>query len=232
MKSDLSGILSAYSNGPTSIVSMSERRNRRRIASLSHSWTTTLPRAVTSATRAMPVSSRLIASWTASTASVSADDRPSRFSHSSSMRACRSAMRRRLPSVQDMIRHLPRVVPEAPDKPTRGSEDHPMRKVTRQVAFDPGGWTGERRGKVETLFDALARGEVGGRVCLELGSGTGIATPWLAERFSLVLAVELSAGMLELAPAGVGTRMRADGSRLPLRDGSIDAAVLVNMFLF
>jgi len=127
-----------------------------------------------------------------------------------------------------------------------------MRKVTRQVAFDPGGWTGERRGKVETLFDELApewhtrehpyrtqplldafeRGEVGGRVCLELGSGTGIATPWLAERFSLVLAVELSAGMLELAPAGVGTRMRADGSRLPLRDGSIDAAVLVNMFLF
>lgn len=127
-----------------------------------------------------------------------------------------------------------------------------MRKVTRQVAFEPGGWTGERRGKVETLFDELApewhtrehpyrtqplidafeRGDVGGGVCLELGSGTGIATPWLVERFSLVLAVELSAGMLELAPAGVGTRMRADGSRLPLRDGSIDAAVLVNMFLF
>jgi SAM-dependent methyltransferase len=151
-----------------------------------------------------------------------------------------------------MIRHLPRVVPEAPDKPTRGSEDHPMRKVTRQVAFEPGGWTGERRGKVEALFDDLApewhtrehryrtqplidafeRGDVGDGVCLELGSGTGIATPWLTERFSLVLAVELSAGMLELAPAGVGTRMRADGSRLPLRDGSIDAAVLVNMFLF
>jgi len=152
-----------------------------------------------------------------------------------------------------MIRHLPRVIPEAPDKPMRGSEDHPMRKVTRQVAFEAGGWTGERRGKVETLFDDLApewhtrdhpyRGqpledafERGGDIprgaCLELGSGIGIGTPWLVERFSFVLAAELSAEMLKLAPAGVGTRIRADGSRLPLRDGSIDAAVLVNMFLF
>lgn len=151
-----------------------------------------------------------------------------------------------------MIRHLPRVVPEAPGKPTRGSEDHPMRKVTRQVAFEPGGWTGERRGKVETLFnelapewhtrdhpyrtqpliDAFERGDVPRGICLELGSGTGVATPWLAEQFPLVLAVELSAEMQKLAPAGVASRMRADGSRLPLRDGSIDAAVLVNMFLF
>ncbi len=152
-----------------------------------------------------------------------------------------------------MIRHLPRVVPEAPDKPTRGSDDHPMRKVTRQVAFEAGGWTGERRGKVETLFDELAPewhtrdhphrhdpledaftrgGPIPAGVCLELGSGIGIATRWLAPRFALVLAVELSAGMIELAPANIGVRMRADGSRLPLPDGSVDAAVLVNMFLF
>ena len=152
-----------------------------------------------------------------------------------------------------MIRQLPRVVPEAPDKPMRGSEDHPMRKVTQQVAFDPGGWTGERRGKVESLFNELAPewhtrdhpyrtqplvdafergGDVAGGMCLELGSGTGIATPWLAERFAHVLSVDLSAEMLKLAPAGDGTRMRADASRLPLRDASIDTAVLINMFLF
>ena len=152
-----------------------------------------------------------------------------------------------------MIRHLPRVVPEAPGKPTRGDADHPMRKVTRQVAFEPEGWTEERKAKVETLFDDLAPEwhtrdhpyraqplidafERGGPVptgrCLELGSGTGIATPWLAERFALVMAAELSPEMLKLAPAGVGSRLRADGSRLPLRDHSVDAAVLVNMFLF
>ena len=51
-------------------------------------------------------------------------------------------------------------------------------------------------------------------------------------RFSVVLAAELSAEMLKLAPADVGVRLRADGSRLPLREGSIDAAVLINMFLF
>jgi SAM-dependent methyltransferase len=152
-----------------------------------------------------------------------------------------------------MIRHLPRVVPEAPGKPTRGDADHPMRKVTRQVAFEAGGWTSDRRARVETLFDDLAPewhtrdhpyrsqpvidalergGPIGAGVCLELGSGTGMATPWLADRFSLVVASDLSAEMLKLAPSGVGSRIRADGSRLPLRDHSVDAAVLINMFLF
>jgi SAM-dependent methyltransferase len=152
-----------------------------------------------------------------------------------------------------MIRHLPRVVPEAPGKPTRGDADHPMRKVTRQVAFEAGGWTGERKTKVETLFDDLAHewhtrdhpqrhqplvdafergGPITPGVCLELGSGTGMATPWLADRFSLVVASDLSTEMLKLAPSGVGSRIRADGSQLPLRDQSVDAAVLINMFLF
>ena len=128
-----------------------------------------------------------------------------------------------------------------------------MRKVTRQVAFEPGGWTPERLGKVLALFDDLAPewhtrdhpyrnqplvdafdrgGPIASGVCLELGSGTGIATPLLVERFSLVAAVELSAEMLKLAPSGIGVRVRGDGSQLPLRDHSVDAAVLVNMFLF
>ncbi|MGI8755637.1 MAG: class I SAM-dependent methyltransferase, partial [Acidimicrobiales bacterium] len=36
------------------------------------------------------------------------------------------------------------------------SADHPMRRVTRAVAFDADGWTAERRGKVADLFDSLA----------------------------------------------------------------------------
>jgi SAM-dependent methyltransferase len=152
-----------------------------------------------------------------------------------------------------MIRQLPRVVPEAPGRPTRGNAEHPMRKVTRQVAFEPGGWTPERLSKVLALFDDLAGewhtrdhpyrnqplldafergGPIATGVCLELGSGTGIATPGLVERFSLVIASDLSAEMLKLAPPAVGSRVRADGSRLPLRAHSVDAAVLINMFLF
>jgi len=155
-------------------------------------------------------------------------------------------------TVVTVIRHLPRVVSEEPGRPTRGSDDHPMRKVARQVAFEPSGWTGERKAKVENLFDDLAPewhtrdhpyrtqplidafergGPITPGVCLELGSGTGIATPWLTPRFAVVMAAELSANMIELAPEA-GSRVRADGSCLPLRDHCVDAAVLVNMFLF
>ena len=72
--------------------------------------------------------------------------------------------------------------------------DHPMRKVTHQVAFDRGGWTSERAAKVVKLFDEMAQtwkdkdfdsrsmplldalkrgGIVPGGVGIELGCGTG-----------------------------------------------------------
>ena len=37
----------------------------------------------------------------------------------------------------------------------REGDEHPMRKVTKQVAFD-GGWDEERRRKVAELFDSMA----------------------------------------------------------------------------
>ncbi len=56
-----------------------------------------------------------------------------------------------------MISELPVVVPPPHDDAPSGlSADHPMRKVTRQVAFEPEGWTAERRAKVADLFDSLA----------------------------------------------------------------------------
>ena len=71
----LRGSLSAYSNGPTSIVSMPRSENSIRIDFFSHSWTTTSSVAgSTSATRAWPVSSSSMASSTSAAASVSAGE--------------------------------------------------------------------------------------------------------------------------------------------------------------
>ena len=136
-----------------------------------------------------------------------------------------------------------------------GSPDHPMRIMTRRAAgLHPGGWDDQARLEVATYFDALApewhtrtgpardavvadaleRGVGGttGDVCVELGSGIGAYTPQLARRWSRVLATEVSLEMLLLAPPDVGHRLLADGAQLPLRDGTADAVVLVNCFLF
>lgn len=127
-----------------------------------------------------------------------------------------------------------------------------MREVTKLAAFDPAFWDAERAAQVRATFDNLApewntrdrRGRLaplvdaldrGGPIvlgcCLELGSGTGLATPLLAGRFECVAALDLSARMLAEAP-DVAPRLLADASRLPFRDGCADAVVLVNALLF
>jgi SAM-dependent methyltransferase len=139
-----------------------------------------------------------------------------------------------------------------------GSPDHPMRVMTRRAAgLHPGGWDDDARAEVVAYFDALAPDWQATRtspartavvadvlerglpadlattnVCVELGSGTGAYTPLLAERWRHVLATEVSLEMSIRAPADLGHRVLADGSRLPLRDRSADAVVLVNCFLF
>jgi Methyltransferase domain len=135
-----------------------------------------------------------------------------------------------------------------------GSDDHPMRIMTRRAAgLAPGGWDAEARGRVETTFDelssewhtrtsaqrttvvidALDRGGVtGGRVAIEVGSGIGNYSGLLAVRFGTVAAVDLSLAMLRLAPPAPATRIQADAADLPFRVGSADAVVLVNALLF
>jgi len=143
-------------------------------------------------------------------------------------------------------------MPEDPPRPGRPeAAAHPMRAVTRQIAFEPGGWTAERRAKVAALFDGLAPewhthlhdpqrtapltdaydrgGIVAGGTCLEVGSGDGANTAFLEARHDHVVALDLSFEMLR---RGSGTRVRADAGDAPLRDGSVDVAVLVNAFLF
>jgi len=156
-----------------------------------------------------------------------------------------------------LLRVLPRVVPAAPGRPELGGPDHPMRKVTRQIAFEPDGWTPERAGKVLELFDSLAptwderdgggRGEAlrlvlgdalerGGPMppgwCLEVGCGTGSATVLLAPRFAGVMGLDLSYEMLVRATTDSTGRLQADSANLPVRNGAAGAVALVNAFLF
>jgi SAM-dependent methyltransferase len=135
-----------------------------------------------------------------------------------------------------------------------GSDDHPMRIMTRRAAgLAPGGWDADARGQVETLFDELSRewhtrtspqrtavvldaldrgGVAGGGVAIEVGSGIGNYSVLLAERFGTLAAVDLSLAMLRLAPRAPATRIQADAADLPFRAGCADAVILVNALLF
>jgi hypothetical protein len=151
------------------------------------------------------------------------------------------------------IQQLERAIPAAPDRPELAGPDHPMRKVTRQVAFERDAWTPERAAKVAKLFDtmapewgarttrerqdvlrdALARGTLGGRdCCIEIGSGTGSSTPDLASAWARVVALDLSREMLRHAAPEPGLRVQGDAAKLPLPDACANAVVLVNALLF
>lgn len=150
------------------------------------------------------------------------------------------------------------VITELPDGPDIaepepiGGPDHPMRKVTRQVAFEDG-WSPGRAAKVAELFDslapewserhvdpsksapvldALARGglDVGGNWA-ELGAGTGAGMRILAGRVGRLVAMDLSPEMLGHAP-DLFPKVRADASDLPFPDGGIDTVLAINMLLF
>lgn len=126
-----------------------------------------------------------------------------------------------------------------------------MRTVTRDLAFG-GAWTDRHRRDVGALFDqlapewndraaaneldalgdALARGGIRhGGLWLDVGSGTGRATPLVAGVAGTVVALDLALEMLRLAPA-TWPRVRADAGRLPVADAAAAGLVLVNCFLF
>lgn len=151
-----------------------------------------------------------------------------------------------------MITHLAPAIEPRPPVRNQPADDHPMRKVTREVAFDPEGWTPERAAEVLELFDGLAdewndryqagrddplidaidRGDPALGRCLEVGSATGLATPVLARSFDEVVAVDLSFAMLAQAPPELAARVQCDAARLPFPDQSFDSIVLQNAFLF
>jgi SAM-dependent methyltransferase len=158
------------------------------------------------------------------------------------------------------VEHLPPVVPEVGEAPEDIGTGHPMREVTERVAADPSAWNAElaalvgsffderapdwaatRSGRSEVLADALDRGlpaltgQTGqplASTALELGAGTGAGTRVLAERFDHVIAGDLAGEMLARLPAGLGSRVRLDASRLPFPARSVGVVVCVNMLLF
>ena len=150
------------------------------------------------------------------------------------------------------------MITELPDGPhiaepdSIGGPDHPMRKVTREVAFEAG-WSSGRAAKVAELFDSMAaewvvrnadpvrsapvldaveRGQVstGGR-WVELGTGTGAGALAIADRVDQLVTLDLAAEMLANAP-DLAPKVRADASNLPFPDGSVDVVMAVNMLLF
>lgn len=137
--------------------------------------------------------------------------------------------------------------------PPFADHEHPMRRVTRQVAFE-GAWDRVRAEKVAALFDsmaagwtddhdsperlapledALARGRLPGGLTLELGSGSGLGTRVLRrQRGGPIVAVDLAFEMLRAAPAEYGWRVHADAADLPVATGAATVVVLVNALLF
>jgi ubiquinone/menaquinone biosynthesis C-methylase UbiE len=133
-----------------------------------------------------------------------------------------------------------------------------MRIATRRAAgLDPGGWTGDLRHQVTGFFndlapewhtrsspqrtavvvDALVRGLDAARlstagVAVEVGSGIGLYSSLIADRFERTVAIDLSREMLRLAPATPAHRVQADAAALPLRDKSAAAVILINALLF
>jgi SAM-dependent methyltransferase len=151
------------------------------------------------------------------------------------------------------VDHLDVVIPVRLERDKGSRDDHPMRKVTREVAFDPASWTEERRAFVADIFDGEAPNwhtrEVPGRYdalndaldrggvptdgpALELGSGTGLSTPLLRERFVGLLAGDLAIEMLRLAPSDAAPRLQCDSTQLPFADGALQVVLAINMLLF
>jgi SAM-dependent methyltransferase len=147
---------------------------------------------------------------------------------------------------------LPSVIPNRPGRPEWGDTVRPMRELTRAIAMDGGAWTPERLAQIASFFDSMASGwqdrdtperhdaladalARGGRFpdgwCVEVGSGTGNATPDLRRAFDDVVSLDLSGEMLRLARTR-DRQIQSDASALPVRTGSAAVVALVNMFLF
>jgi SAM-dependent methyltransferase len=145
---------------------------------------------------------------------------------------------------------LPRNVDEPEGKPIR-PEAPDNQRLMGQVLHDPSSWTPElakftaevfdamaetwadERGgyRAAPLVDALGRGGApsDGR-CLEIGSGTGVLTPYLQEVWDDIICVDLSMKMM--LREQTGRQVQADASILPFPDSTFNVIVIGDAPLF
>ncbi len=141
-------------------------------------------------------------------------------------------------------------MPAEPGKPVR-AEAAASQRTSREIAENPGVWTGESAREVVRRYTDLAAvwdGERGGYrpvpladalrrggpfpdgLCAEVGCGTGLLTPLVEAVWPRVVGLDLTPGMLRRSPAA--WRVLGDASRLPLPGGSAAAVVLADVPLF
>ena len=138
---------------------------------------------------------------------------------------------------------------DASDPEPFAGPDHPIRQLTRAVAFGKE-WKPEHAERMSTLFnglasdwstdhvdatkaapvrDALERGDVPmAGSWLEVGSGTGAGARVLDGQVGSLVCTDLSAGMLSHAP-DLAPRAQSDASALPFDRDSFDAVLLIKI---
>lgn len=141
---------------------------------------------------------------------------------------------------------------DATDPEPFAGPDHPIRKLTREVAFGKQ-WTAAHAARMAKLFDELApdwstdhvddtkaapvrdaieRGDAPlAGAWLEAGSGTGAGARVLTDHVGSLVCTDLSSGMLRNAP-DIAPRVQSDSSALPFGTDSFDGVMLINMLLF
>jgi len=90
-----------------------------------------------------------------------------------------------------------------------------------EAEFLGGQGTGDPLGIEQALRDLLGEGT---GTCVEIGCGTGVHATLVRSLGWPPLGIDVSAGMLRHARARLST-VRADAERLPIRDGSVPAAI-------
>lgn len=110
------------------------------------------------------------------------------------------------------------------------SSSYPQADLSAAQRYDS--WYERRWGRyawhIESAAVLSALGPISGRRIVDVGCGTARLAALLAAHGAKVIGIDLDAAMLAVAatrlPAGL---VRADAAALPLRDGSVDAAVAV-----
>ncbi|HSZ37778.1 MAG TPA: class I SAM-dependent methyltransferase [Acidimicrobiales bacterium] len=148
------------------------------------------------------------------------------------------------------ITELPRAVDAPQGKPVR-PEAADNQRLMAEILDDPSSWTPELAAITTQVFDAMAENwadERGGYRaapladaldrggpfkdgrCLEIGSGTGILTPYLDAVWADVVCVDLSMAMMRRRLTA--RQIRADAGMLPFPDRSFEVVVIGDGPLF